>query len=47
VTSQQRPGEPPGGEPEPDARGTVFIMVLFLMLTVALWGIMYFRLIGR
>lgn len=50
MTDQQRPGDPAAGgeqEPEPNATGTVFLMVVFLMATVALWGIMYFRLIGR
>jgi hypothetical protein len=50
MTDEQRPGDPAVDgkqEPEPDATGTVFVMVLFLMATVALWGIMYLRLIGR
>lgn len=38
---------PPDQEQEPDVRGTVFIMVLFLMATIGLWVIMYLRLIGR
>lgn len=43
--SQQQ--KPPGGEPEPEVSGTVFLMALFLMATIGLWVIMYLRLIGR
>jgi hypothetical protein len=32
---------------EPDVRGTVFLMVIFLMLMVGMWAIMYFQLLGR
>jgi hypothetical protein len=38
--------EPPDQQ-EPDVRGTVFIMALFLMATIGLWVIMYLKLIGR
>jgi hypothetical protein len=38
---------PAGDESEPETTGTVFLMVLFLMGTVALWLIMYFRLLER
>jgi hypothetical protein len=34
-------------EQEPDVRGTVFLMVLFLMLMVGMWAIMYFQLLNR
>jgi len=46
VTDPQQQ-QPQDGEPEPDVRGTVFIMALFLMATIGLWLIMYLRLIGR
>jgi hypothetical protein len=36
---------PPGEEPV--ATGTLFIMVLFLMMTGALWGIVYLMLLNR
>ena len=32
---------------EPDVRGTVFLMVFFLMLMVGMWAIMYFQLLNR
>jgi hypothetical protein len=32
---------------EPDVRGTVFLMVCFLMLMVGMWAIMYFQLLNR
>jgi hypothetical protein len=32
---------------EPDVRGTVFLMVVFLMLMVGMWAIMYFQLLNR
>jgi hypothetical protein len=37
----------PKQDPEPDVRGTVFLMVLFLMLMVGMWAIMYFQLLSR
>jgi hypothetical protein len=41
-------GEPmPDNDQEPDVRGTVFLMVLFLMLMVGMWAIMYFQLLSR
>lgn len=41
--------EAPGGrEPsEPTARGTLFIMMLFLMALGAMWGLMYLILLNR
>jgi hypothetical protein len=38
--------ELPHGE-EPVATGTLFIMILFLMLTGGLWGIVYIMLLNR
>ena len=32
---------------EPTTTGTLFIMVLFLMALVGMWGIMYFTLLSR
>jgi hypothetical protein len=37
----------PDQDQEPDVRGTVFLMVLFLMLMVGMWAIMYFQLLSR
>jgi hypothetical protein len=37
----------PEQDQEPDVRGTVFLMVLFLMLMVGMWAIMYFQLLSR
>jgi hypothetical protein len=37
----------PDNDQEPDVRGTVFLMVLFLMLMVGMWAIMYFQLLSR
>lgn len=34
-------------EEEPTTTGTLFIMVLFLMALVGMWGIMYFTLLSR
>jgi hypothetical protein len=34
-------------EEEPTTTGTLFIMVLFLMALVGMWGIMYFTLLNR
>jgi hypothetical protein len=36
---------PPGSEPV--ATGTLFIMIIFLMLIGALWGSVYFMLLNR
>lgn len=44
---QQPPPEQDGEGPEPESTGTVFLMALFLMGTIALWVIMYLQLIGR
>jgi hypothetical protein len=38
---------PDHDEQEPDVRGTVFLMVLFLMLMVGMWAIMYLQLLSR
>jgi hypothetical protein len=45
--TEPRQQPPPGGEPEPEVSGTVFLMALFLMATIGLWVIMYLKLIGR
>jgi len=45
--SEPKQSNDPHGEPEPDVRGTVFLMALFLMATIGLWVIMYLKLIGR
>lgn len=34
-------------EEEPTTTGTLFIMILFLMALGAMWGLMYFTLLGR
>jgi hypothetical protein len=50
VTDEQQRDTPAGGnqeEPEPNATGTVFLMVVFLMATIGLWVIMYLKLLGR
>jgi len=47
VSDQEQQQDPEGGEPEPEATGTVFLMAVFLMGTIALWVIMYLNLIGR
>jgi len=49
VSDEQHVGTPDSGqgEPEPDASGTVFVMILFLMATIGLWVIMYLKLLGR
>jgi hypothetical protein len=52
VTDQQQPArgtgpDPASGEQEPNASGTVFLMVLFLMATAGLWLIMYLMLLNR
>lgn len=36
-----------GRDEEPDTRGTLFIMLLFLMALAGMWGIMYVILLGR
>jgi hypothetical protein len=38
---------PDHDDEEPDVRGTVFLMVVFLMLMVGMWAIMYFQLLSR
>lgn len=37
----------PERDEEPDVRGTVFLMALFLMLMVGMWALMYFQLLNR
>lgn len=37
----------PDHDEEPDVRGTVFLMVIFLMLMVGMWVLMYFQLLNR
>lgn len=38
---------PPQRDDEPNASGTLFIMVVFLMALAGMWLIMYFRLLER
>lgn len=40
-------GDLPPAEEQPTTTGTLFIMVLFLMAMGAMWGLMYFTLLGR
>ena len=52
MTEQQQPARGTGpdltpAEQEPNASGTVFLMVLFLMAIAGLWLIMYFTLLNR
>jgi hypothetical protein len=51
MTESQRSPDPlppqSPGDDEPDVRGTVFLMVFFLMLMVGMWVLMYFQLLSR
>lgn len=45
--SATREGPVLSPEEEPTTTGTLFIMILFLMALGAMWGLMYFTLLGR
>lgn len=45
--SATREGSVLSPEEEPTTTGTLFIMILFLMALGAMWGLMYFTLLGR
>lgn len=47
MTDPRRPTDERGGDDEPNVSGTVFLMVLFLMLIAGIWLIMYFQLLSR
>lgn len=40
------PSTPPSGE-EPEFRGTLFIVMVIIMLTAGMWAAVYLTLLGR
>ncbi len=44
-SSEPRPPAPGTGADEPEIRGTLFIMLLFMMALVGFWILMYLRLL--
>jgi flagellar biogenesis protein FliO len=48
ATGSDRPDHAePGPEEEPQATGTLFLVMIILMIIVAVWVIMYLRLLDR
>lgn len=41
------PGAPPAEDPEPETTGTLFLMVIFLMLIAGVWVLVYRLLLER
>lgn len=47
MTDPQHTPSDPQQDEDPDASGTLFIMIIFLMALAGMWLIMYFRLLER
>lgn len=43
----RRDTPPPAGEEEPELTGTLFVVLMFIILTAGLWAAVYFILLGR
>lgn len=41
------PGGPSTGEEEPDLIGTLFVVMVLIILTAGMWSAVYFMLLGR
>lgn len=45
MDEQERSGE--SNEPERGPVGTIFVLIIFLMMLAGMWGAVYFTLLGR
>jgi hypothetical protein len=43
----ERDAPPPSGEEEPELTGTLFVVLMFIILTAGLWAAVYLILLGR
>ncbi|MDX1624221.1 MAG: hypothetical protein R3199_09585 [Gemmatimonadota bacterium] len=47
MTEDTRPVEPSEDEEEPEFVGTLFVVMVFIILTAGMWAAVYFMLLGR
>lgn len=45
MDERERSGDPPESEQGPV--GTIFVLIIFLMVLAGMWGAVYFTLLGR
>lgn len=44
---EERDAPPPLEEEEPELVGTLFVVMVFIILTAGMWAAVYFTLLGR
>lgn len=44
---REPPAGPPADDEEPEFIGTLFVVMVFIMLTAGMWAAVYFILLGR